>query len=641
MTELTAPSRSGLRIEAITLVHASGEMDKYTFNTAGLNIVQGIRNSSKTTTLNAIDYCLGNRSSPADALKAAVADEYTEILADLTINGDPTEIRRSLEHGRQNKVVVNGNEFPVAEFSGRILRALRWPDLSIPKGIHAASATELVPLSFRSVLRHIYRNEDSWTKFADKEQEFHRRAVISFLLGFAPARYNNNDFAVAAAQRNLAQAQAAEREVHDSTDRAIAALCENLQLPIARTQQQVDSVRVELRAELDSVHEQRRRLTQEVELLVAVGAPSGVTPGYDPTLSGQYERATQELAQAAETVADLEQVLAAHIQSQNTVKAEIARMDRLIASVDVFGSLPVRLCPACEQKIDTHRDHPEGSCYVCMQPVTDDQRRRRGELEQRSLTAEAEDLEDVVTRTRRDLHQAKADHQGAQSRHHDLAARLNTDRAASLAPFVSTLEEMAARLAQLQQKLMALPVVDEMITRKAASTEAAEAAARRLDQLQRQSEEDPQLGMTPLDRCAVFAERMNEFLDRHRDDVWVTGNVAISADDLTFYVGTRPWHQALGAEAMVLFFLAYSRALLFLAQDMGGDCPYPGLLMLDNPFQHGIANEVVHGVLRDIAEAARQTGAQVISTQAVPVPSPAASIKQIRMPRTYIGESPS
>ncbi|ROR33852.1 hypothetical protein [Kitasatospora cineracea] len=640
MTEPTALSRPGLRVNAVTLVHTSGEIDRYDFNTAGLNIIQGVRNSSKTTTLRAIDYCLGNSDSPADALKAAVADEYVEIITELTINGNPTEIRRNLQYGHRGKVTVNGNEFPVAEFSDRILHVLGWPRINVPKGIRAATATELVPLSFRSVLRHIHRNEDSWIQFADKEQEYLRRAVISYLLGFAPTRYDNNDFALAAAERNLLQAQAAEREVHDSTDRAVAAVCENLQIPIARTQRQVDSVRADLRAELDFVHEERRRLTGEIELLLVPGRPEGTTPGYDATLASQYERATQELVQAAERIADLEQVLAAHVQSQNTVKAEISRMDRLIASVDVFGSLPVRLCPACEQKIDIHRDHPEGTCYVCTQPVTHDQRRRRGELEQRSLTAEDEDLEEAITRTRRDLGQAKTDRQQAQDRRHELAARLNTERAARLAPFMTTLEEMAARIARLQQKLTALPAVDEMIARKAAATEATAAAARRLEHHQRQADDAPRPGKTPLDRCALFAERMNEFLDRHRADVWVDGNVAISADDLTFYVGTRPWHQALGAEATVLFFLAYSRALLFLAKDMDGDCPYPGLLMLDNPFQQGIANEVVHGVLRDIAKAAEETGAQVISTQAVPVPGAMKTIKQIRMRTAYIGESP-
>ncbi|WP_328876835.1 hypothetical protein [Streptomyces sp. NBC_00299] len=63
--------------------------------------------------------------------------------------------------------------------------------------------------------------------------------------------------------------------------------------------------------------------------------------------------------------------------------------------------------------------------------------------------------------------------------------------------------------------------------------------------------------------------------------------------------------------------------------------------MLDNPFQQGIASDVVHEVLRDIADAAQATGAQVISTQAVPVPRLSPGIEQITMPNTYIGEPES
>ncbi|MFF3891279.1 hypothetical protein [Streptomyces sp. NPDC001914] len=645
MTTPTTPFRKGLRVESVTLVHTSGEMDTYTFNTAGLSILSGVRNSSKTTTLKAIDYCLGNRDSPTEALKAAVADEYVEVSVELTLDGTPTEIRRSLQYGRQNKVVLNGDEFPVGEFSDRILHKLDWPILSIPKGIQATTATELTPLTFRSLLRHVYRNEDSWTQFADKEQEFLRRAVISYLLGFAPTRYSNHDFELAAAQRRLAQAQAAEREVHDSADRAVAAVCENLQLPTPRSEQQVNSIRTDLRADLDAVVRQRSQLTREVEQVVAGGGQEGdaeaVSHGYDATLSQQYEHATRSLTSTAEAVAGLEQVLTAHMQSHNTVRAEIARMERLLASVDIFDSLPVRLCPACEQKIDIHRDHPEGTCYVCTQPVTEDQRRRRGELEKRSLAAEADDLQEVIARTSRDLDRAKADHRHAQSTHQDIARQLNVDRAARLAPFMARLEEMAAQTATLEQKLMALPAIEQMLTRKTVATQTSQAAQDRLNRLKQQLDETPITGRTPIDRCALFADRMNEFLNRHRDDVWVAGNVAISADDLTFYVGTRPWNQVLGAEARVLFFLAYSRALLFLARDLGGDCPYPGLLMLDNPFQQGIASDVVHEVLRDIADAAQATGAQVISTQAVPVPLLSPDIEQIIMPNTYIGEPES
>ena len=206
---------------------------------------------------------------------------------------------------------------------------------------------------------------------------------------------------------------------------------------------------------------------------------------------------------------------------------------------------------------------------------------------------------------------------------------------------MTRLEDMAAQGAALQQKLMALPAIEDMLDRKSLATAEAIQAAEDLDNLRRQRDDYPTSDRTPIDRCASFADRMNEFLTRHRNDVWVAGNVAISVDDLNFYVGTRPWNQVLGAEARVLFFLAYSRALLFLAADMGGDCPYPGLLLLDNPFQQGIAAEVVHDVLRDMAEAAHITGSQIISTQAVPVPRLVPGMRQITMPNTYLGESSS
>jgi hypothetical protein len=50
-----------------------------------------------------------------------------------------------------------------------------------------------------------------------------------------------------------------------------------------------------------------------------------------------------------------------------------------------------------------------------------------------------------------------------------------------------------------------------------------------------------------------LAGHINNFLRHFRDRGWVSGQVTISGDDLTFYVGTRPWDHSLGAEARVLF----------------------------------------------------------------------------------------
>ncbi|MFF5303287.1 hypothetical protein ACFY5F_28335 [Streptomyces sp. NPDC013161] len=133
----------------------------------------------------------------------------------------------------------------------------------------------------------------------------------------------------------------------------------------------------------------------------------------------------------------------------------------------------------------------------------------------------------------------------------------------------------------------------------------------------------------------MFVERMNEFLHRYRERGWGKGAITINDSDLTFYVGTRPWDQGLGAETKVLFFLAYSYATPFLASDLDEEAAFPGLLLLDNPYQQGIGAIVVDDVLRDLANAAQTTGAQVISTQAVPVPRDPATIREIRMPREY------
>ncbi|MFD4116806.1 hypothetical protein ACFWSJ_25555 [Streptomyces niveus] len=143
------------------------------------------------------------------------------------------------------------------------------------------------------------------------------------------------------------------------------------------------------------------------------------------------------------------------------------------------------------------------------------------------------------------------------------------------------------------------------------------------------------VGLSPADRCGLFADRMNSFLQKYRGRGWVKGNITISDSDLTFYVGTRPWNQILGAELRVLFFLAYSYATLFLANDLDEECAFPGFLMLDNPYQQGIDGTVIKSVLQDLGEAAQTTGTQIITTQALSESPRVANVRYIEMSHVY------
>lgn len=625
----------GIRIDSVRLVHRSGEIDQYAFRSGMLNVISGVRNSSKTTTLKVIDYCLGDRGGMVDALGTAVADEYVEVGIETRLNGHARTLARVLQHGRMNKVSIDGEELTAADFSDWVLRELGWPNLLIPKGLRAATANELVPLSFRNSLRHIYRNEDSWTAFADQESEFIRRGVVSLLLGFARARYANNDFALAQAKRRLADAQAVERDVHNSTLQAVTAISERLQLPIARSREQVAAAREEIQLQLGTTRLRREQLTGEINSILR-GDPASETPaGYDPTLTTAYEAVCRALQESAERAVALEQLHAEHIYSERTVTGEIARMERLITSVEVFDALPVRLCPECEQSVDPQRDHDEDTCYLCFQPVQEDQRRRRAQVEIRSLSSERADLQDIIARTAADLQTARAQREAAQKEQGRLAQRINDERAALLSPFIASLENLAALIAQLEQKMTAFPAIEEILERRETATQAVADAQRALDLINSQAETTASNSLPSAERCAVFADRMNEFLQRYREHGWLQGAVAISDSDLTFYVGTRPWNQALGAETKVLFFLAYSYATLFLASDLDQECAFPGLLLLDNPYQQGIDPSVVQTVLKDLAEAARLTGTQVITTQATPAPHHPTTIQEIKMPKVY------
>jgi hypothetical protein len=625
----------GLRIHKITLVHQSGEFDEYTFTPGMLNIITGVRNSSKTTTLNAIDYCLGDRGGVIDALGAAVAEKYVEIRLSLSVNGGTHTLTRSLQHGRMNKVSIDGNERTVDTFSDWILDQLGWPNLRVPKGLIAAAATEVIPLSFRNILRHIYRKEDSWTGFANKEVEFIRRAVVSQLLGFARARYSNKDFEIAQARRRLAEAQATEREVLESTQQAVTAISERLHLPPVHSMQLVNAARRDLRAQLDTIYEQRRELTEEINALVHGGAAPAACAGYDSSLTATYEQVSHQLQRAAGEVVSLEQLHEEHVHSAKTVTAEIGRMERLITSVELFDSLPVRLCPACEQRVDPRREHAEDACYLCALPVDEDQRRRRAQVEIRSLKSELADLEEAIAHTVLELQASQRRRDAIQGHQAQLAERLNEERAAQLSPFMAALERFAAQIAQLEQKMTAFPAIEEILQRRVEVSQMVTAAQQALDAIDNESSDPSSVSLSASERCAIFADRMNIFLQRYRSNGWVKATVTISASDLTFYVGTRPWNQALGAEAKVLFFLAYSYASLFLASDLDEECTYSGLLLLDNPYQHGIDPQVVGAVLQDLGAAAVATGAQVISTQALPAPQASEIIREIKMPAVY------
>jgi hypothetical protein len=623
----------GLRTLSVRLVQAAGEIEEYNLGNAALTVITGPRNSSKTTTLKVIDYCLGGRDSIAEALGAAIEDKYVQVGIDIAIDGQRFKIRRSFDHGLRNRIYIDDRvDVPSQDFSRWILEKLAWPQLTIPLGRNALTAQQQTPLTFRNMLRHIYRREDSWTDFAVKEQEFLRRAVISLFLGFAQIRYQTADYELGQALRALAAAEAVHRDVLESTNEAVQALVRQLGLPPVVDSDSLGGVREELAQRLVAARTEKDSLEASATRAIQ---PSDDVPGLDPTLPQRLEKASAEAASAAEQAAGLQLVLTEHLQSRALVEADVSRLHRLIDAATVFDELPVRICPACEQAVDPARSDNPTICYLCAQPVAGDIRQRRAEREQRTLAAELSDLTEAITRVQEDLRVVHVIEEDAAKLRSQLSRRLHDTRAARLAPFMAALEDIAAEIGRIEQQLAALPALETILARRNAAADDVETAQQEVNRLTKLAAAD---ALAPTDisqRCAKLADRMNEFIMNFESRDWVEGLVTISADELTFYVGTRPWNDSLGAEARVLFFLAYNYALLHLDVDLGRRAYPPGILLLDNPYQQGISPSIVLEAVNRLGHAADQNGVQVVITQSRSVAEISVPHAEVKMPREY------
>ncbi len=152
---------------------------------AGVNVLVGEKDTGKSVWLNMLDFVLGKGKTASVSLDSKLFEKYDSISAVVHISGQDILIeRRWKEKGFSNKIIIDGTPIPIEEFSQEILNQLNVPILHFPKGNPYDEKT-WPQLSFRTLLRHMYRREDLWYNFADKQFEIEQFAALSFFLGFA------------------------------------------------------------------------------------------------------------------------------------------------------------------------------------------------------------------------------------------------------------------------------------------------------------------------------------------------------------------------------------------------------------------------------------------------------------------------
>jgi len=589
-------SSKTLLIESITRVQSDGQTESLGFR-PGVNVIAGPPNTGKSKWLQFLDFALGDGGTAANAIGAELADEYAAVEAVLRVgsltssntldSAGETHVleRRWKEPGLAGKILVDGRKLNPDEFGEWLYDRLGIPILHFPSG-NPYGPRSWPTLSWRMLLRQIYRQEHSWTEIADKQPEREQLAVLMQFLGMASALYSD-EYGESVRLRKESIGLQAQR---DALVRVLGRIASELgsfeEMNVAVTPTTVDQSRARLLAERAAVETQRddvlRQLTTDSQ---SSDAPDGRAA---QDLLDRLSAARLELQQLTEERAQAE-VHARELRAYWTsIHAEHAKLNRARVAGRILAPLRVTDCPVCDRPIQVTAG--SGRCYLCGRP--DDSSLEIGEaaseriqFEIDQLANEDGELAEVVERADAERDKLRSAAGDASRRVMALEAQarpLRSAVAAIVPPQVMALEQ---RIGAVDERLRTLEGIGRLLGERdviSAEIDDLDHRARALD-----ASADEKASHLSFSRAAGWLEDgLNTYLNMIKEGNparWPEEpiNVALSDKQLSMKVGTSKWDTILGGTFKCYFLNAYQYALMQLTGREG--CHYPGLAIIDFP----------------------------------------------------------
>jgi hypothetical protein len=579
-------SRPYLSIQRLERRLSTGDSESLSFK-PGVNVLVGPPNTGKTKWLQTLDYLLGDPDeNPFEgAEEAGLADKYDAASAELLIGDERVHIeRRWRESGTKTKILVDGKGLTARDFQEWLMRKLGIPLLSFPKG-NPSSGQTWPELSFRMLLRHIYRQQRFWSSVADKQPDSEQHACVLQFLGLAEHIFSA-DYGELVKLKLEVERLRVRRDQYGQTLEGLA-------------REVVSEPGLTVGLSATTVQAAESRLMQEIEVLRQSRAAL-LSAARDQAVPANDRGRVSELGQRrAEGVVKLEGLRRREVDSaqrfsdlrryRTELATEIERMTRVEDAGTVLSDLKITHCPACDQPVVRGRaawDH----CFLCEQPLPDEPLVEelgavRLRFEQDRLSGELKEADELLEVLQRDGKRLAADATKAEEDLRTLDNELAPARqavAAMAQDEVSAIDMALGAASERQRQIGRISVALEFgddLTAKIATLE------KQIEPLQQRVNEATRA--TDFHAAAARLEDgMNAYLSAInilRPGVWQHSAVAIdvSRSSFTMRVGTRRWHAALGGTDTLYFLMAYHYGLLAISNQ--ADCHYPGLSIIDVP----------------------------------------------------------
>lgn len=575
-----------LRIESIDRLRAGGEIDSLQF-AAGVNVLVGVPNTGKTKWLQLLDYLFGDPGNhPFEgAEETGLADEYVSAGANVVIGEEPYRIeRRWTEPGAKTKVFVDGKGLSTSEFQEWLLRTLLIPVLHFPRG-NPMSGQTWPELSFRMLLRHVYRQQRFWGDLADRQPEPEQLACILQFLGIAEMLYTE-DYGKLISRKMEVERLRSKRDQYNETLGDVARdVVAQPGLSVSLTLMGVQKAKLQSAQDVEQLRKRRSDVLERAR-------DSALPPQDRSRISRLMQKRAEVIGvlEVARRKAEESNVRLSELKTYQTDLAEeLSRIDRAADAGSVLADLRITHCPACDQTIMP--DRTDGShCFLCHQflheePLREELGAVRLQFERDRLSGELEEVQQLRNVLEKEVASITAELQEAEESLQRMEEELIPARTsigglvqAEVSAIDMALGQAGERQRQIDRVLDALDL-GRTITEKVIALETEIGPLQdRVTALSDAIDYDA--------AASQLEDGMNEYLNAInalRPGCWKHSPIAVtlSRSKLDIRVGARRWPSALGGTDTLYFLMAYHFGLLTLSNKHGDH--YSGLSIIDVP----------------------------------------------------------
>lgn len=566
---------------------ANGETEHLNFE-PGVNILVGPPNSGKTKWFQALDFLLGDTGQvPFEGAEETGLDKkYDAAGANIIIGEKSFRIdRRWRKMGAKGKVFVDEEEMAAQDFQRWLMKKLNIPILHYPKG-NPMSGQTWPELSFRSLLRHIHRQQRFWGDLADKQYEGEQHACLLQFLGLAEILFSEDYAELVRLKMNSQKLRLRRDQYGQTLEELTREILSEPGLSVSVNAQSIRSAQERVRADIEALQQKRVALLSDAR-------SSAIDKSEQSRISTLGKRRADLVAlidtlqvKIRETTDRLVSLRRDRIDLGN----ELERITRASDAGEVLSDIRITHCPACDRPVN-QGDTEFDNCFLCHQSLlqlgnaSDQLGSVRIGFEQDRITAELKEVLDLISILEHEVNELTANLARAQNELGKIENELRPAReavAALVQDDVSALDralgEASERQAQLNRVKRALAIENEMHDEIQQLEEQITLIEERLVESKRAVDFDA--------RAELLEDGINDYLNainRLRPDVWRHDPVSInlSASGFTVRVGRRKWSAVLGGTDSLYFLMAYNYGLLSLSRYEL--CHYPGFSMIDVP----------------------------------------------------------